>query len=270
MGRKRAKVVSRKGPTHSTQGVLHYHSAAQDSAFLKKLSSEIRNKIYELTLINNKDIDITTEKLPGLITVCRQIRQESKDIYYYHNTFFFRTTQKGKDSLNPVIRWLEQIALQSSNFARKIKIQIGKDNGVLFEDPRIEDNAWVSLATALSKCLPSKDITVEIRLEEDDRPWAAHLPQTAADQRRNITYAPVVYLECMMNKKFGWTEPYGLENETLGGKDLYEGLRYAIFVPQFLRDWAHSGGGQVPEPPFDLDKAHVVRERFESFKSSMT
>ena len=51
--------------------------------------AEIRNNIYEMTLISPNDrIQVTHEfKTPGLLSVCRQIRQEAIQIYWLQNKF---------------------------------------------------------------------------------------------------------------------------------------------------------------------------------------
>ena len=59
---------------------------------LLKIPLELRNRIYESTVISNKRIDISApwnKEQPGLLRTCRQVRNEALGIYYNDNNFSF-------------------------------------------------------------------------------------------------------------------------------------------------------------------------------------
>ena len=54
------------------------------------LPAELRNRIYRLTLLETQKIVISDHhkaKEPGLLSACRQIRQETLTLYYHENVF---------------------------------------------------------------------------------------------------------------------------------------------------------------------------------------
>lgn len=55
-------------------------------ALLLDLPAELRNHIYELVLIQDGTINITTP-LPSLLSTCRQFRIEGRDLYFRRNKF---------------------------------------------------------------------------------------------------------------------------------------------------------------------------------------
>ncbi|GIZ47088.1 hypothetical protein CKM354_001018900 [Cercospora kikuchii] len=66
-----------------------------ENSSLNKLSAELRNEIYELVLAQDKPLVICSEHpnpdstaiQPPLTRVCRQIRAEALELFYYCNTF---------------------------------------------------------------------------------------------------------------------------------------------------------------------------------------
>lgn len=65
--------------------------AAQQLALLS-LPAELRNRIWSLTLLETERIDMSHKcryRIPGLLSACRQIREEAAPIYYSENHFNF-------------------------------------------------------------------------------------------------------------------------------------------------------------------------------------
>lgn len=67
-----------------------------DTAFLETtppglltIPPELRNRIYEEVLVEEKKIDLSHKdtKPPGLLSTCRQIRDEARKIWYFQNKF---------------------------------------------------------------------------------------------------------------------------------------------------------------------------------------
>ena len=71
------------------------------TCYLLQLPGELRNRIYRLVLTDGMPIinfDATGYVRPGLISTCKEIRQEALSIYYYENSF--RTWLKDYDAAN--------------------------------------------------------------------------------------------------------------------------------------------------------------------------
>lgn len=90
-------------------------ATAQDTPLLK-LSAEVRNSIYTLTLATEDSIDVTdlrTPTEPGLLCTCQQVRAEALGIYYSSNIFTLNLREciKKNALLRPCgpIVWLEVV-----------------------------------------------------------------------------------------------------------------------------------------------------------------
>nr|OQO24474.1 hypothetical protein B0A51_07204 [Rachicladosporium sp. CCFEE 5018] len=64
-------------------------SAIAHSPLFTKLSGELRNRVWSLTISGDRVINMspTTHVEPGLLTACRLIREEAGSLYYYDNKF---------------------------------------------------------------------------------------------------------------------------------------------------------------------------------------
>lgn len=66
---------------------------ANANVALLKLPAEIRNHIYQLTLLEDQPIKVQSGDNafphPGILTACKQLRKETKRMYYRCNTFDF-------------------------------------------------------------------------------------------------------------------------------------------------------------------------------------
>ena len=72
---------------------------------LLKLPAELRNHIYELVVVSEKDIEIGLRKHqlihPSIINSCRQIRAETGPMFYSKNRFYIRyCTNRAERKLN--------------------------------------------------------------------------------------------------------------------------------------------------------------------------
>jgi hypothetical protein len=86
------------------------HLAVKDEqSHLLKLPPELRNRIYELVLAPAMPFTLTTygtQCRPGLLRVCRQIRAETRLVYYHLRKFYIIVTAENMDNIR---RWAATI-----------------------------------------------------------------------------------------------------------------------------------------------------------------
>lgn len=99
---------------------------------LNKLSAELRNRIYHLVLVHDKDIAMPA--LPviqprgthqaSLLCTCRQINREASPMFYGGNTFHMmtRTESWEYDQIPLACQFAQGIGITNRAFLRKIKI----------------------------------------------------------------------------------------------------------------------------------------------------
>lgn len=92
----------------------------QGESRLFVLAAELRNRIYELVLVEDEKIWFNKKnfKQPGLLCVNRQIRSEASPIYYHLNTFNVDCMNFDSTSLKLLYRqnkkWVKKSALKES------------------------------------------------------------------------------------------------------------------------------------------------------------
>ncbi|KAK4503838.1 hypothetical protein PRZ48_004753 [Zasmidium cellare] len=92
--------------TKANTDVIDYRAPA---SFLS-LSAELRNQIYELALIEDDDIPVTKDlKEPGLLFVNRQIRSETRLMWFVQNRFEIPITDCAPGLLEPFMRFFVRI-----------------------------------------------------------------------------------------------------------------------------------------------------------------
>lgn len=81
-----------------------------DSSPLAKLSPELRNAIYHLALYERRPVAISPHYSvePGLLRVCKQIRQEAELIFYDINAFSAMTQTNGE--MDHITNWLQRLS----------------------------------------------------------------------------------------------------------------------------------------------------------------
>ena len=90
----------------------------------RDLPAELRNQIYNLALISEQPIQITTVKArgcdvhtePGILQTNRQIRNETLKLYFEGNTFDFRCFKRYQPQLSGIRSSVQQM--------RKIKVTV--------------------------------------------------------------------------------------------------------------------------------------------------
>jgi len=112
-------------PTDRTSTTM---DITQESPLLA-LCAELRNTIWRFTLVDSEAVSVTnntTPMEPGLLAVCRQIRNECRTIYYAENTFKVRDFGL-LHRRSPETRWLASIGVE----------QAGKITAFLYETIRL-------------------------------------------------------------------------------------------------------------------------------------
>lgn len=141
----------------------------QTTPLLRKLSPELRNIIYELTLAEKEIVDIIERQQPALTRVCHEIRNECLAMYYATNVFSYRTTSAESDGLDGLAKWLEKIGPHNCKQLVKLSVSIVVDNGLMIHDPRCEENAWTSLFRQMKKlgCSSRVKVLVNPKIEHN-------------------------------------------------------------------------------------------------------
>lgn len=89
---------------------------------LSTLPGELRNRIWRFSLIEPDGVNISGgARLPPLLSICRQIRQESYEIYFVENTFYF---SMGVDAS----QWFERIGAATSRLIRQAHLRQGSQD----------------------------------------------------------------------------------------------------------------------------------------------
>ena len=86
------------------------------------IAPELRNRIYYAALTHHNPLDIThvaCRKEPALLSVCRQIRNESIGIYYTDNSFIFECCKLDFRKLLPFCEHQQRYHAE-----RKLKVQV--------------------------------------------------------------------------------------------------------------------------------------------------
>lgn len=110
---------------------------------LLKLPAELRNQIYHFALVEDEPVRVSDPRLhrrrePSLLSVCRQIRDESTEIYYGANNFAADDTYHCKSFLTAIgaqkaamlrtVHLWSNLSLQSLKFlAEGQTVEWGKD-----------------------------------------------------------------------------------------------------------------------------------------------
>lgn len=81
---------------------------------LLELPAELRNEIYGLVLCKNDRIVVSSAgyEREGLLSVCKQVRQEALKIYYYENKFVVEVHKWNSDNLLAFEKVLRRLGLK--------------------------------------------------------------------------------------------------------------------------------------------------------------
>lgn len=94
-----------------------------------RLSAELRNRIYELALVEKGHVKIQDglgsppERPPALLHTCRQIRAEALPIYYKQNTFLVVFNRDSRYFKSTIGNWLCDIGRKMTSLIPEIKIR---------------------------------------------------------------------------------------------------------------------------------------------------
>ncbi|KAK3653365.1 hypothetical protein LTR56_004569 [Elasticomyces elasticus] len=95
----------RKTPQRKVKSI----TTSTGKCMLPTIAPELRNKIYELVLLENKKICINKKlRMPALLQVCRQIRSDTLVMWYERNAFSITVMHCHADVL---LRWVRHIEI---------------------------------------------------------------------------------------------------------------------------------------------------------------
>ncbi|KAK4549867.1 hypothetical protein LTR36_005168 [Oleoguttula mirabilis] len=98
------------------------HPSDDSKPSLLTLAPELRNRIYRASLvqgtmtIRSADSKVVLPTEPGLLQTCRQIRDESLEIFYQENTFRFEIEENNAENYITWCRSAERRRLSNSTF----------------------------------------------------------------------------------------------------------------------------------------------------------
>lgn len=103
---------------------------ASTQCHFKKLSAELRNRIYREVLIEPNGVYVSSGYCnPGLLSTCYKIRSEAQSIFYYENFFFFDSQAFNSDLQCKFLHHLRDLRFPGE----RRSVQIGGSNFVDFE-----------------------------------------------------------------------------------------------------------------------------------------
>lgn len=226
-----------------------------------RLSAELRNEIYELTVIlpesiapaqpGNSNGTNKSVNLPGILHCCRQIREECLQMFYASNTFNFRcnawrSQADENNCVDWIHGWLDEIGTKNCSVLRAIHIDLGRHTERLNRRSLlpIENRHAVwqihQLAPRIA-CLASRFPLSALSISSS---WLveSRIPNTCRFERRSLVEAKRLHLFRVHRDRFLPhidTERVGLRNSTIddfssailvgGGRQMLTFLIHAIW-----------------------------------------
>lgn len=89
--------------------------SAMGNPLINKLPPEIRSHVYGFVLAERVEV---TAHQPGLLQTCRQIRSESKGIFYHDAKFEVTPTSMKGGALRVMGRWLKVVGYVTASLAQ--------------------------------------------------------------------------------------------------------------------------------------------------------
>ncbi|KAK4547558.1 hypothetical protein LTR36_000515 [Oleoguttula mirabilis] len=241
-------------------------TAVEQTSFLRKLSPELRNMIYELVVDDDHEIDITSEQQPALTRACRETRTESLAMYYALNTFCYETTSNDNAALDALAQWLRRTGHRNCSNIRWLHVSIGVENGFMIRDPRLDTDPWTTLVKQLKgfNCYPMMDISVscyacELPAEEFLDEMEEEAIHTFGQHYEVLEAVMGTYLRILMTKYLGQPATGGCEGATMEDWDMLTYHRHSVFLVDYLL----YDGRVMPEPPVDEDEAYEKMVRMQ-------
>lgn len=104
----------------------------QEECQLLQLPSEIRNRIYELILLNDSNVvDVRKAyKTPPLLSTCHQIYNEAGSLYYSNAIFSVKAERGGdhefvhRSATGLCIHWLATRAFGASEHVKRVRLDL--------------------------------------------------------------------------------------------------------------------------------------------------
>lgn len=172
---------------------------------LLKLPAELRNRIYEMVLLDATTTHVTTAKAkpdwhsPGLLRTCHQIRSEASSIYYAVNIFRVSSLNCSDDEeddllvlkrecLDVLKQWLGILAATDKQALRRTYLDDHYYHSV--RAGRLGLKAYYKALSAAGLRVGSASLFVEVVYGPDGSKWMAsgdHLE--AGDKRDNNGHA---------------------------------------------------------------------------------
>ncbi|KAK3651626.1 hypothetical protein LTR56_004355 [Elasticomyces elasticus] len=162
------------GPSAS----LCSQTPAVEKCLLLTLPPELRNTIYELVLPQREDIPIIWFlRVPALLQVCRQIRNETLEMWHCGNTFTFVVQHCDADLLMRFYKHLATVGLQHVvEFQVEVKGKLNWTNLIRWcmaicalGNPRVRSAAGGSTVKVKSGITAAVGLALECH--ERDRGW---------------------------------------------------------------------------------------------------
>ena len=119
------------------------------AGLFSKLSAELRNKIYELVLIGNQPIDLSTQSQPNLSGTCKLIRSECLPMYFGSNKFEYSTTSGGHSGFQGLMIWLKRIGRRNHSKMRSVRIVVRQ--GCMITSMDDANDAWTRMIPKLMR-----------------------------------------------------------------------------------------------------------------------
>ncbi|KAF7198171.1 hypothetical protein HII31_00527 [Pseudocercospora fuligena] len=125
-----ATVAMPSPPTEVIEALLYDDLDASTQCHFKKLSGELRNRIYREVLVEPHGVHVFPGyRDPGLLSTCYEIRSEAQSIFYYENLFFFDAQAFNSDLQFKFLHHLRGLRFPNE----KRSVQIGGSSYVDFE-----------------------------------------------------------------------------------------------------------------------------------------
>lgn len=96
-----------------------------DKSILGRLSPELRNRIYELALFEQRPVSVSKNSWiePALLRTCKQIREEAELLFYSTNDFTCVTNFQDENA-RCLVRWLKRGRSQKVPLIKSLTIRV--------------------------------------------------------------------------------------------------------------------------------------------------
>lgn len=147
-----------------------------DNSPLMRLPPELRNRIYDLVVIESQPITISIRKRrfgtpmrpPALLHNCRQLRAEASPVYYSSNIFIAEEGQRS--TLGPLETWLRMIGEEARGLVHRIHFNVYFLSPSL-KDAKHESRCCEELMAMNSVVVPEGSIYLPYFVRDDEWPW---------------------------------------------------------------------------------------------------